>query len=201
MLTFDIKTPTRAYLVDPTPEDLERLRKELTYTNTAASYDVKRHYKSTWFRRNNPDGWEKKLEELKSKVKNTLIFEDGDRLYVRPSSLNYISDIIHQFDDEIVYPEPKKIAWHHPLPFDLYPYQQSSVEELLRVKHGNVELCTGAGKTAIILKLCRETGFRTAIVAPSTAIFEELVEKFEYHFGKGQVGTYGNGKKKPGKRF
>ena len=74
------------------------------------------------------------------------------------------------------------MAWKKPLPFDLYSYQKESIENLLGIKHGCVELCTGAGKTAIILTLARELGLKTVVVTPSKSIFLEILEKFEHHF-------------------
>jgi hypothetical protein len=41
-------------------------------------------------------------------------------------------------------------------------------------------------------------GLKTAIIAPSKSIFNELLTKFEHHFGKGKVGAFGAGKKKLG---
>jgi superfamily II DNA or RNA helicase len=93
------------------------------------------------------------------------------------------------------------MPWRKPLPFDLYPYQEQSLQKLREAKHGCVELCTGAGKTAIILSLARELGLKTVIVTPSKSIFLEMLHKFEYHFGKTNVGAYGSGKKKIGKKF
>lgn len=185
-----------------TGQELETLREELTYTNTAAAHDVKRHYNNMWLRRKDGDAWQKKLDELKSLVKNTLIFEDEQGgTYIRPGSLPTLT-MSHTIDGpSYKFPTPKKIAWAHMLPFELHAYQNASVDNLLAVRHGNVQLCTGSGKSAIILKLCRETGFRTAIVAPSKSIFNELLKKLEYHLGKGNVGTFGDGKKKIGKRF
>ena len=58
-----------------------------------------------------------------------------------------------------------------------------------------------SGKTAIILTLARELGLNTVIVTPSKSIFLEMLKKFEYHFGKTNVGAYGAGKKKIGKKF
>jgi len=101
--------------------------------------------------------------------------------------------------NNINYPEGRKMAWKKPLPFDLYPYQKESIQKLLEIKHGCVELCTGAGKTAIILTLARELGLKTVIVTPSKSIFLEILEKFEHHLGKTNVGAYGDGKKKLGK--
>ncbi len=198
-MRFQIVNPTKALVLDATYKELEDLKNDLTYTNTAAQQDVKRHYGNVWLRRKDEEAWQQKLDLLKSKVKNTLVFEENGETYIRPGSISYLPP--YDVENLIKYPVPKKIAWKHVLPFQLHEYQEISVVELLRVRHGNVALCTSAGKTAIILKACRETGFRTAIIAPSKSIFNELLAKFEYHFGKGEVGTFGDGKKKIGKRF
>lgn len=200
-MRFKIVSPTKALVLDATANELDELRKELTYTNTAKQQLVKRHYNNKWLRSKNQDVWEARLEELKKDVKKTLVFEDSDGIYVRPGSLHYLAVAPGSIENTVVYPTPKKIAWAKKLPFDLHPYQEISVEKLLEIMHGNVELCTGSGKSAILLKLCRETGFRCAIVAPSKSIFLELLANFEYYLGKDKVGAFGAGRKKIGKRI
>lgn len=195
-----IVSPTKAEFVG-SDQELSELKADLTYTNTAAQHLVKRHYQSVYFKRQNPDGWQQRLEELQKDVKHTLVFQEGKNFYIRPGSIPTLGVSVENVDNLINYPKPKAVAWHNKLPFALYDYQQDSVKKLIEEKHGNVELCTGAGKSAILLALCRETGFRTAIIAPSKSIFEELCEKFEHHFGKGMIGKFGNGKKVLGKRF
>jgi superfamily II DNA or RNA helicase len=198
-MNITIETPSRA-VVRATSDELDTLRKKLTYTNTAVQHEAKRHYNNFWARRKNQKQWEATLEEIKSRVKRTLVFSDGDT-YIRPGSIPYVSGLDVTVQNKIEYPKPKAIAWFKPLPFELYPYQEESWQKLLLAKHANVELCTGSGKSAIILKICRETGFRTAIVVPSKSIFHELLKKFEYHFGKGKVGALGDGRKSLGKLF
>lgn len=202
-MKIEITSPSKAY-VDASMEELDHLRKLLSYTNTANQHLVKRHYNNHWARSANPTRWEITLNALKASVHKMLVFEDERGIYIRPGSIPYLQDsglLSIESTNQIVYPTPKKVAWLKPLPFELYPYQEKSWENLLLVKHGNVELCTGAGKSAILLKLCRETGFRTAIIAPSKSIFLELVAAFERHFGRAMVGKFGDGKKVLGKRF
>lgn len=200
-MKLTIETPTRAYIDEITPDELIKLTNDLTYTNTSKQHQLKRHYNNTWYRNKNPDAWQKTLEELKKSVKNTLIYENNGKKYIRPGSIPYLEQFSLDVVNKITYPKPRKVAWAKPLPFDLHPYQEQSAERLIEEKHSNVELCTAAGKSAILLKLCRETGFKTAIIAPSRSIFYELLEKFEYHLGKANVGAFGDGKKKIGKRF
>lgn len=198
-MRFSIVSPTKALVLDASPEQIEDLKEKLTYTNTAVQHDVKRHYNNKWLRNKDHDAWQVKLDLLKSKVKRTLVFEDKDGLYIRPGSISYLPKC--PVENLIKYPNIKTVPWAKTLPFELHPYQQKSVVGLIDIKHGNVELCTGAGKSAILLKYCRETGYRMAVIAPSESIFSELLEKFEHHFGKGNVGAFGDGKKKIGKRF
>lgn len=172
----------------------------MTYTNTAVQHEVKRYYNNFWARSKNKALWEATLEEIKSRVKRTLVFSDTD-IFIRPGSIPYLEGMNLSVINKVEYPTPKPVAWAKPLPFKLYPYQEESCKKLLQVRHGNVEQATGSGKSGVILKTCRETGFKTAIVVPSKSIFHELLEKFEYHFGKGKVGAFGDGRKSLGKLF
>lgn len=196
-----IVSPSKALIVNHTPDEMEYLRKQLTYTNTSAAHLVKRHYSNVYYKSKNPEGWQIQLDALKAEVTKTLVFEDNQGIYIRPGYIKYLEGFDLQVENQVVCPKEKKIPWNKPLPFELYDYQEESWQKLLAEKHANVELCTGAGKSAILLKICRESGFRTAIIAPSKSIFLELVEKFVHHLGKGNVGFFGDGKKVIGKRF
>lgn len=200
VMKIEVITPSKAF-VQASEEELAKLIKQLSYVNTSAQHQVKRHYNSQWLKKKDPDAWQKKLEELKSAVHKVLVFEEDGKKYIRPGSISYLKGIELQVENKIIYPKPKKVAWAKPLSFELHPYQEESWPALIDICHGNVELCTGSGKSAILLKTCRETGFMAAIIAPSQSIFLELVEKFEHHFGKGMIGKFGDGKKVLGKRF
>ena len=199
-MRLTISTPIKAFL-DCTPEELQQLRKALTYTNTSVQHLIKRHYNNHFWRSRNSESWEEHLKELQKGLKKCLVFEEDNRLYIRPGSIPYLADLFADLEIQnlIKYPTPKKMAWKNPPKFTLYSYQEESWTKLLAEKHGNVSLCTGAGKTKTMVKLCRETGFRAAIVAPSRSIFYELIEEFEHYLGKAQIGTFGDSKKKIGK--
>lgn len=199
-MRFVINSPTKAYVKDATPEEMEALSKLLTYTNTAAQHLVKRHYASRTWRRSNPVSWGARLEALNKEVKKSLVYSDADGVFIRPGSIPYI-EMPHTVENHISYPAFKLCPWAKPLPFALHPYQAQSAEALPKEKHGNVELTTGSGKSAILMVVTRNMGLKTCIVAPSKSIFNELVEKFEYHLGAGKVGKFGDGKKKLGKQI
>ncbi len=201
-MKFIITSPTRAYLQSYDAIDLHNLQKDLSYTNTAIQHQIKRHYSSHFWKSRNPEGWAAHLESLKKDLKKCLVFQEDNKYYIRPGSLPYLTNLgsIH-IENEVKYITPRKIPWHKPLPFDLHPYQEESWTKLLAEKHGNVSLTTGSGKSAILIKLCREMGLNTCIVAPGKAIFNELIEKFEYHFGRKHVGAFGDGQKKLDRKF
>jgi superfamily II DNA or RNA helicase len=196
-------SPTKSYLSDYSSDDLYLLRKTLTYTNTSIQHLIKRHYKNHFWKSRNPESWEFHLEGLKKDLKRCLVFEDEQGIYIRPGSISYVDDLFEGLvvENTIRYPAHKKMAWKHPPKFTLYPYQEESWTKLLAEKHGNVSLCTGAGKSLIIIKLCRELGLKTCVVVPSKSIFEELLEKFEHYFGKGNVGALGAGKRRLDKKI
>lgn len=195
-----VVSPTKAY-IDGSENELDELRRTLSYINTANQHLMKRHYNNNWFRAKNKDAWEARLLELKASVNKNLLYSDEKGHFIRPGYLPYLNIKSEDIDNRIQYPKFKKVSWAKPLTFSLYPYQEESWEKLLEAKHANVQISTGCGKSAIIQKVCRESGLRTAIVAPSKAIFNELVEKFELHLGRANVGKFGDGKKKLGKKF
>lgn len=196
-----IESPTKAFIDEATPSEMEVLKSELTFNHTGNQHLYKRHLDNFYYRSKNPVKWEEQLEELKKKLKFTLIYEEQGRKYVRPGSIPHIEGISLEIENKVAYPTPKATPWAKPIPFELHPYQQLGWELLLKEKHGNVNHCTGAGKSAAIIKLARELGLKAAIITPSKGIFLEMLAAFEYHFGKGKVGTFGNGSKKIGKQF
>lgn len=200
-MDFKITSPSKAYISSYSEEELDKLRIKLTFINTSVQHDIKRHYNNFWLRSKDQNKWEIALENMKKRAKRTLVFEDQNGIYIHPGSIPYLDNFQLKVVNNITYPVPKKIPWAKPLLFELYPYQEESWQKLLEARHGNIELATGTGKSIILLKFCRETGFKTAIIAPSKSIFNELLKKFEYHLGKGKIGTFGNGKKKLGKQF
>jgi superfamily II DNA or RNA helicase len=197
-----ITSPSKAFLVDYTPMEHLELVKLLSYANTAAAYLVKRHANNHVWKSRNLESWESRYQELKAAVNTTLIFFEDGQQFIRPGSIPYITDRINcEVKNEIIYPIPRPMPWAKPLPFELHHYQQEGVSRLLSEKHGNVSFVTGSGKTGCILQVTKELGLNTVIVTPSASIFHEMLEKFQYHFGKQKVGAFGDGKKTLGKQI
>jgi superfamily II DNA or RNA helicase len=203
MIKINTVSPTKSYIENYTPEAIGSLKKSLTYTDTSVMFNLKALKKNRWLKENKPHTFEIRQKELEDKLHGCLMYFDveAQKPWIHPGSLSYLKGFDFNIENCIKYPEARKIPWRKPLPFDFYPYQGTSIEELIKAMHGCVELCTGAGKTAIILALARELGLNTVIVTPSKSIFLEILTKFEHHFGKSNVGAYGGGKKRFGKKF
>lgn len=190
-----IETPTKAYLKPENPEEIAAIKESLSYSNKSIAYQIKLHKDRTWWRSKDPDSWEDKLKELESQLNDCLCkFEDG-RYWVRPGSLPYLSSMIGKIENKIEYPKPKPLPWTRKPSFKPYAYQSSAVEELIKIKHGNISLPTGCGKSFILLLLARTMGLNIVVVTPSKSIFNELLKEFQERLGKKYVGGYGDGRK------
>lgn len=189
-------SPTKAYITEATSEEIESLTDQLSYIDLAAKHALKRLSKNHWFKSSNPVKYQVQYDLLKEQVNQCLLFSEGPHKYIRPGSIPYLTGLNIEVEDQIIYPKPKKMPYFRPLPFQLYQYQKDSVDLLIKAKHGNVNICTGGGKTACILQICQQLGCQSVIVTPSSSIFNEILEKAEHHFGKGKVGAYGDGKKR-----
>lgn len=202
-MKLKILSPTKAYIIEASTEEMESLTNQLSYKNLSAQHQLKRLSKNHFFRNSNPLKYKLQYDLLKSQIDQCLVFNDpGSSLqYIRPGSSSYLENLPIQIESDIVYPKPKKLGWFRPISYKPYYYQEESVKSLIKAKHANVSMTTGSGKSIIILMLCQQLGLKTAVVAPSRGIFKELVEKFEYHFGKGKIGKFGDGRKSIGKNI
>ena len=193
---MDIKIihPTKAH-VEANPQELQALKKQLTFTNTSKAFLIKKHKENRWFKKSNPIGWEERLQELEQELKGSVYSYENGSYYIRPGSIPYISGNITLLSNEIYYPEFKPIPWFSPPEFEPYPYQSEAVDGLMAIKHGNISLPTGCGKSFILLMLAKRMGLDTVVVTPSKSIFNELLTEFQKRLGKRYVGGYGDGKK------
>ena len=156
-MKLKIVSPSKAIIEDASRDELARLYADLTYDNTANKHLVKRHYGNHWFKSKDKEAWDIKLKELKANVRKTVMFKEDGQLFIRPGSIPHLTNYNLQIENHIKYPIPKKVPWDKPLPFELHPYQEESWQKLVKEAINgptNAELCTGSGKSAILLKIC-----------------------------------------------
>ena len=195
MLNIQLKTPIEAHLTELDSFQEEKIKKFLTYTNKTAIHGIARLKRNKWLLKENPEEWQSQMDAFEANKKKCL-FKDNKWTY--SGIINSLGKLLKtdiNITRDFEYPEFKPIPWQEPLEFELRPYQISSIKKLLDIKHGGVELATGAGKSSIILTLCKLMGLKAVVVTPSTSIFKGLLKDFNRHIGSKYVGAYGDGKK------
>jgi superfamily II DNA or RNA helicase len=183
-------------------EEIKKFENSAKYRNKSIEFQYKRHLKNRRWPSYDPEGWKAHGEMLKSKIENSVMFYENGQPCIRPGYLPYLQN---EFNLEIInninYPKPRPYPWYRRMDMVPYEYQSASIEKLIEIKHGNVELCTGAGKSLIILMIAQKLGLKTVVMVPSASIFSEMVERFEHYLGPSSIGVAGDGRKKFGKNF
>ena len=190
-----IESPTKALVSDISSEDIQKLSKILTYTNTSIAFQLNKHLKNRWWKKKDPILYDEHTEKLRAKLKGCLLEKENDQYWIRPGSIPHLPLHINNYKNNITYPEFKSLSWACEPDFDPHPYQTEAVHELIKIKHGNISLPTGTGKSFILLLLIKIMGLDAVVVTPSQSIFNELLVEFETRLGKNVVGGYGDGKK------
>lgn len=189
-----ITHPIKAYLQGFTTSQLDAIRKKLTYKNSKIIYQIGKVRGLRWLKNKDPDGWQARIDELQAQVLSTLVYEDEDGMYIRPGTIPYVCPNV-EVENLVEYPEFKPLKWKKAPEFEPYCYQDEAETELIKVKHGNVSIPTGCGKSYILLRITKALGLKTVIVTPSKSIFNELLNEFQLRLGKSVVGGYGDGRK------
>ena len=194
---MDVKvvSPTKAIVTKIDEGEVVALTKKLTYTNTSVAFQLNKHYKNRWFKQKDPIGWQELHDALQPKVKNCLLEYENGEYWLRPGSIPSVGEYVEGYENQIEYPTLKPLKWAIKPDFEPYPYQSMAVQRLISIKHGNISLPTGCGKSYILLLLAQQMGLDVVVVTPSQSIFTELLEEFQLRLGENMVGGYGDGYK------
>ena len=198
-MRLTLETPTRLYIDDLDPLRLSEVKANLTYKDQKVQYELQKLKRGGgWFQaKYGEDAYQKRLEDLKSRVDICLLNQDPDgRFWCLSGLRSYLEDKYRiQTKINVTYPEPQILPWMKVPDRTPYPYQENAKAKLLEALHARVEMGTGLGKSFIILNLVKELGLKTVVMAPSQNIAEQLYEEFLAHFGKKYVGQFFDGKK------
>jgi len=201
-MNITLQTPTKAIVTTDNHEEIQKLKTQCTYVKNNIKYLISKHKQNRWWKNKDIDGWENRLEELKADLFGSiLMIDENDNFWIRPGYITHIEQIQYSIENNISYPDLKPISWLKKPDFNDYKYQTESVKNLIKIKHGNISLPTGTGKSHILLMAAKEMGLDTVIVTPSRSIFNELLNEFQKRLGKKYVGGYGDGKKDIKKRI
>ncbi len=193
------ETPTRIRLTG-LPE--EELRRHLTYIDKSVDFELSKVRNNKWLRRDDPEKYKERMDELKAKRTQCLLFEDSKGFWTFSGLGSYLADKFNvPFKDQVKYPEPKTIPWHRVPEKTPRPYQTEMKEHLQAALHGGVEVGTGLGKSFVIMLLAKELGLKTVVMTPSVSIAEQIHEEFLHHLGSKYVGKFFDGKKESKKLF
>lgn len=199
-IVIENENPSVARLVD-FQDSHGSIKESLTFTDKAAVFTYTKFKKNRYLlSKMGPERYQEEVDRLKTLTKKTLLFQDDKGYYTYSGLAPYLAKKSKlTVENQVKYPAPKKLAWNNIPKFEPYPYQSESLDLLLEVKHGGVELGTGLGKSYIIQLLCRSLGRKTIVMTPATSISAQLYKEFVNLFGKKLVGQFFDGKKESGK--
>lgn len=203
MIKATITTPTICYLEAP-KDELDKLVLNFQYKRKSDEETLRRLKDADWLKRKDPDGWKIQVLTLQANLQKDLIFEKDGKYHTYTGLALCLPDLGYQIEyntSQNIIPKINPMPWKVALPFVLRHEQAMASNNMMNRSHANVELPTGFGKTAVMLHLARELGLRGAIVTPSRSIFGEILEKFEHHLGKNNIGCIGDGKRRIGNQI
>lgn len=197
-----VLSPTKAKVFFTSEKEKDLVSSFLKYQNSSIAFQLKKHKDNRWWKQTNSATWQHRLNNLLSELNSSLLEYCGGEYYVRPGILPFIKEFTNlEISGSIEYPKLRPLPWARKPEFEPYPYQKEAVEGLIKIKHGNISLPTGCGKSYALLMLARQMGLDTVVVTPSKSIFNELLKEFQDKLGKKYVGGYGDGKKEINKKI
>lgn len=197
MITITQVSPPYIKIEGATDDQLAAIKKKLSYTDKKATFAYQRFKKNKYLaNKMDPEDFTDRLNYLKQQQTKCLVFEKKGSFYTYTGLLGKILDVAKDVKivNNLEYPESRLLAFSKMPPPERH-YQRSSIDALREAKHAAISVCTGGGKSLILLKLAAELGLKTTIMCPSASIAKQLYDSFVEHFGKKYVGLYGSGKK------
>ncbi len=168
---------------------------ELTYTDKAKQYQLKRLSRTTWGLRS------PQYAKLKAEVNGKLydVLPDGS-YQISSCFFQFVSEAVsglaHTLVDnrketgtKITLPWVKK-------PHDLRDYQDEAADAMDANWRGVINFATGLGKTLLAVHYVRRYKRKALIVCPGESVATQFYEQLVEAFGKNKVGFFGGGKKK-----
>ena len=194
-----LENPTKLIL----PADNDAVQKFLTFTDRSVEYQIKKVRMNYRWKNSSPEGHLARLEALKAQMRVCMLFHDDEgRPWTYAGLWRDLQQVFHwELESQITFPEAKLVPWAHPPEHKARYYQEESIVELLKARHGAIALPTGSGKSLVIIELCKRLGLKTIIMTPSASITDQLYREFLVRFGAKRVGKYGDGSKKTDKLF
>lgn len=167
------------------------ISEELSYTDKAKQYQLKRLSKTAWGRQS------PLYKQLQNEVNGKLYEVNGTDviipstfydLYIDMLSNATVTDLRKETGSKIVCPWVKR-------PFDPRDYQREAIDTMLSSYRGVINFATGLGKTLVATHFIKEYKRKALVICPSDSVAKQFYSQFVECFGKQKVGFYGGGKK------
>ncbi len=198
MIDITKYTPSLIQIEGCTPEQIDYLKDKLSYNDRKALFAWQKFKKNKYFAQKFSDeDYKERLEQLKAAIPQKLLGTTKDgRIITYSGLLGRVQKMLLEtrFRDLTVFPDSELVPYDN-IPHKMRYYQADAVEAMLKHKHAALSVCTGGGKSLILLNIAKELGLKTTIFCPSASIANQLHSDFLEAFGKRYVGLYGDGKK------
>lgn len=189
-----ILTNDKLTITDPSGDVIDFVKTNLSYTDKAKQYQLKRMSKNPYLRTS--AAYAALQQSVKGKV-----YELNGNLLTMPSG--FISLFQETFPSHTFTDSRKETGRKISLPWDKEPYpprdyQLEVIQTLLNPTQyrGIVNFATGLGKTLTALHFIKQYKRTALIVCPSDSVAQQFYTQCVDAFGKNMVGFYGGGKKK-----
>lgn len=174
---------------------LALLQSELTYTDKAKQYQLRRLSKTIWGRSSLL--YKQLQQEIQGKLyemrRNDMVISSAFFGYLQENFSTHLQNA-QIIDNRKLTGTKIVVPWVNK-PYQLRPYQQEAVDLMLTNYRGVINFATGLGKTLVATHLVQQFKKRTLIVCPSDSVARQFYDQFVECFGKKKVGFYGGGKK------
>lgn len=169
---------------------IQSLQSELTYTDKAKQYQLRRMGKTLWGRQS------PLYKKLQAEVQGELFEMVGNDLVTTSAFFGFFPqlDTATVVDQRVETGKKIVVPWVNK-PHALRPYQEEAVDLMLTNWRGVINFATGLGKTLVATHLVQRYKKRTLVVCPSDSVAKQFYNQFVECFGKKKVGFYGGGKK------
>ena len=169
---------------------IQSMQAELTYTDKAKQYQLRRLSKTLWGRQS------PQYKQLQNEVHGEMFEIIGNDMIVPSSFYGFLSqlDTATVTDNRIETGKKIVVPWINK-PHACRPYQEEAIDLMLANYRGVINFATGLGKTLVATHLVQRYKKRTLVVCPSDSVAKQFYNQFVECFGKKKVGFYGGGKK------
>lgn len=170
--------------------ELQQLQSELTYTDKAKQYQLRRLGKTLWGRQS------PMFKQLQTEVHGQLFEMVGNDMVTNSAFYGHLPliDTASLTDNRKETGKKIVVPWVNK-PHALRPYQQEAVDLMLANWRGVINFATGLGKTLVATHLLQTYKKKALVVCPSDSVAKQFYNQFVECFGKKKVGFYGGGKK------